>query len=157
MRYISMSPEEYLEQLPPDHQEAIQKLRHTILNHLPPGFVETINYNTIGYVVPKSLYPAGYHCDPAQPLPFMNIAAQKNFVALYHMGLYADEVLLQWFIQEYHNQSKSKLDMGKSCIRFKKLQDIPFTLIGELVNKISAQRWIELYEQNFKRKRKSPM
>jgi hypothetical protein len=105
----------------------------------------------LGYVVPHSKYPNGYHCDPKLPLPFMTIASQKNFVAFYHMGIYADQKLLQWFTDEYPKHSKAKLDMGKSCIRFKKLDQIPYKLIGELVSKVSAEKWIETYENNLKR------
>lgn len=151
MRYVATSPEDYLAQLPEEQQPAIEKLRQTVLHHIPPGFVECINYNMIGYVVPHSAYPAGYHCDPKQPLPFINLAAQKNFVALYHMGLYADETLLAWFTQEYPKHRKSKLDMGKSCLRFKKTADIPFDLIGELMHKMTVEQWIALYEKKFRK------
>jgi len=152
MKIEANSPEEYINQLPTDRQEIIQKLRQTILKNLPKGFEEVMIYNMIGYVVPKSIYPSGYHCDPKLPLPFINIASQKNFIALYHMGIYADENLLNWFQTSYKSQCKTKLDMGKSCIRFKKLNDIPCELIGELVSKISAQQWIDIYEKNFKNK-----
>jgi len=152
MKIEANSPEEYINQLPTDRQEIIQKLRQTILKNLPKGFEEVMIYNMIGYVVPKSIYPSGYHCDPKLPLPFINIASQKNFIALYHMGIYADENLLNWFQTSYKSQCKTKLDMGKSCIRFKKLNDIPYELIGELISKISAQQWIDIYEKNFKNK-----
>lgn len=142
--------QEYIDNLPEDRKEAINKLRKVILENLPKGFVETMSYGMIGYVVPNSLYPAGYHCDPKLPLPFMNIASQKNFIAIYHMGIYADEKLLNWFTEEYPKYSKTKLDMGKSCIRFKKINDIPYQLIGELAAKLSPQKWIELYEKNLK-------
>jgi len=105
----------------------------------------------LGYVVPHSVYPDGYHCDPKQPLPFMGLASQKNFISFYHMGLYADKKLMDWFTKEYPKHAKSKLDMGKSCIRFKKMDDIPFKLIGELVKKMSAKDWISLYEKNLKK------
>lgn len=105
----------------------------------------------IGYVVPHSLFPAGYHCDPKQPLPFLNLASQKNFVALYHMGLYAMPDMLDWFTTQWAAVSKRKLDMGKSCIRFKKPEEIPYALIGELVAKITPAQWIAVYEQNVKR------
>lgn len=140
------SPEQYMQQLPEDRKEVIAKLRKTVLDNLPEGFVEMINYGMLGYVVPHSLYPAGYHCDPALPLPFMNIASQKNFVALYHMGLYFDQELMDWFTAAYAKASKSKLDIGKSCIRFKKPEQIPFELIGQLTQKMSTQKWIALYE-----------
>jgi uncharacterized protein YdhG (YjbR/CyaY superfamily) len=146
--------EQYIQNLPEERKVVIQKLREIILTHLPIGFSEEIGYGMIGYVVPHSLYPAGYHCSPHLPLPFANIASQKNFVALYHMGIYADSALLDWFVKEYPQHSKSKLDMGKSCIRFKKMDQIPYELIGELMRKISVQKYIETYERAFKNKKK---
>lgn len=144
------NPDNYIDQLPEDRKEAFKKLRKSILKNLPKGFVETISYGMIGYVVPHSIYPAGYKCDPKLPLPFLNIASQKNFIAVYHMGIYADNKLLEWFTTEYPKHSSSKLDMGKSCIRFKKIDEIPYKLIGELASKISVQQWINLYESKFK-------
>jgi hypothetical protein len=126
-------------------------LRETILKNLPTGFEEQLSYGMIGYVVPHSIYPAGYHCDTKLPLPFMSIASQKNFVAFYHMGIYADAELLYWFVAEYPTHVKAKLDMGKSCIRFKKPEQIPFALLGELVSKMNPQDWIDLYEKNYKK------
>ncbi len=151
MQYNANSVDEYIHQLPEDRKEVITKLRATILKNLPKGFVEQINYNMPGYVVPHSLYPGGYHCDPKLPLPFMNIASQKNFVALYHMGIYANPEILAWFTTEYPKHCKRKLDMGKSCVRFKKMDDIPYELIGELVRKMTSQQWIEMYDKNVKR------
>ena len=145
------SVESYIEQLPEDRKEVFEKLRQTILENLPKGFSEVISYGMIGYVVPHSIYPDGYHCDPKLPLSFLNIASQKNFISLYHMGIYADPTLLEWFTTEYPKYSKRKLDMGKSCIRFKKLDEIPFDLIGELVQKMTVEQWIQLYESNFKK------
>lgn len=142
----SPETEKYLEQLPEDRREGIKQLRETIAENLPAGFAETISYGMIGYVVPHSLYPAGYHCDPKQPLPFINIASQKNHIALYHMGLYSRPDLLEWFTEEYAKHSKTKLNMGKSCIRFKKPEHIPYKLIGELSAKIKPEDWIEAYE-----------
>lgn len=141
----------YISQLPTERQDVIQKLRETILSNLPNGFEETMNYGMIGYVVPHSLYPKGYHCDPKLPLPFCNIASQKNFIAFYHMGVYANQELFDWFVGEYPKHCKSKLDMGKSCVRFKKMEDIPYQLIAELVTKISPQQWIDLYENTFRK------
>ena len=141
----------YIEQLPEDRKEVFEKLRQTILENLPKGFAEVISYGMIGYVVPHSIFPQGYHCDPKLPLPFINIASQKNFIALYHMGIYADPTLLEWFTAEYPKHSKRKLDMGKSCIRFKKLDEIPFALIAELVAKITVKDWIKLYESMLKK------
>ena len=126
MKYIANSPEEYIHQLPDERQDSFNKLRNTIVKHLPLGFEERMSYGMIGYIVPKSLYPAGYHCDPKLPLPFVNIASQKNFIALYHMGIYTDPELLQWFQTEYAQQCKYKLDMGKSCVRFKRMGRYPF-------------------------------
>jgi hypothetical protein len=151
MTIESISPENYIAQLPEDRQEAITALRQVILDNLPAGFEETISYNAIAYVVPKSLYPSGYHCDTTQPLPFLSLASQKNFIALYHVAMYADADLLAWFQQEYPKHSKLKLDMGKSCIRFKNLKQIPFALIGELAQKMTVQQWIELYEKAVKK------
>ncbi|MHA8070908.1 DUF1801 domain-containing protein [Aquirufa ecclesiirivi] len=147
----SLTPDEYENQLADDRKAVIAKLRETILQHLPPGFEETISYGMIGYVVPLSTYPAGYHCKIDEPLPFLSIASQKNFIALYHMGMYADEKLLQWFQDEYSKHAKSKLDMGKSCVRFKKMDDIPFKLIAELAQKITMADWISRYESIFKK------
>lgn len=146
------SPEEYISKLPTDRADAIAKLRAVILENLPEGFQETMNYGMIGYVVPHSTYPDGYHCTPKLPLPFLNIASQKNFIAVYHMGVYSSPELLDWFTSEYPIYVKTKLDMGKSCIRFKNAQKIPFELIGQLVSKMTVEEWIELYEKNIKRK-----
>lgn len=143
--------EQYLDELPADRQEPIRLLRDTILKNLPKGFEEIIRNDMINYVVPHRLYPAGYHCDPKQALPFASIASQKNFIAFYHMGIYAQPDLLNWFVEEYPKHSKTKLDMGKSCIRFKKSDQIPHKLIGEMAKKISVKDWINIYESNMKR------
>lgn len=152
MQVKATTIEEYIDGLPTERKNVILKLRELILENLPKGFVEAMNYGMIGYVIPHTLYPDGYHCDPNQPLPFINLASQKGFVAIYHMGIYADESLLNWFIKEYPKHSKAKLDMGKSCIRFKKLEFIPYDLIAELVKKMSAEQWIALYIKQFKSK-----
>ena len=146
-----MTVQDYINGVAEDKKEAFVKLRQTILKSLPKGFEETIIYNMIGYVVPLKIYPEGYHCDPKLPLPFINISAQKNFISLYHMGIYADQELLNWFTNEYPNHAKTKLDMGKSCIRFKKSNDIPFDLISELISKISVDHWIDIYTKKLKR------
>lgn len=146
-----ITPEQLIATAPEERKEAINKLRNTILENLPDGFKECINYGMISYVVPHSVYPAGYHCDPKLPLPFLSFASQKNFIALYHVGLYSDPALLDWFVSEYQKVSKTKLDMGKSCIRFKKPDQIPFELIGQLVAKMSPQDWISVYETALKR------
>ncbi|ADY51004.1 Domain of unknown function DUF1801 [Pseudopedobacter saltans DSM 12145] len=142
---------EYIEQFPIERKEILQKLRKTILENLPTGFEETISYGMIGYVVPHRIYPDGYHINSQLPLPFINIASQKSHIAIYHMALYADENLLNWFKQEYAKHSQAKPDIGKSCIRFKKTEQIPFLLIGKLVKKIKVQQWIKLYESSVKK------
>lgn len=145
---------EYLKEIPAERQEAFSKLRDTILKNLPKGFSEGMGYGMIGYSVPHSIYPAGYHCTPELPLPFAGLASQKNFIAFYHMGMYASPELLKWFTAEYPKHCKTRLDMGKSCVRFKKPDDIPFKLIGELMKKMSVKEWIALYEKNYKSQRK---
>lgn len=149
MQYKAISPDDYISQIPEERKEAIKKLRKVIQDNLPSGFEEGMNYNMIGYYVPHSVYPNGYHCDTSLPLPFMNIASQKNFIALYHMGMYAKKDLLDWFTTEYPKHCKYKLDMGKSCVRFKKIEDIPYDLIGQLTAKMSAKEWIQVYENAF--------
>ncbi|MEY3194184.1 MAG: hypothetical protein RIQ78_281 [Bacteroidota bacterium] len=150
MKYETSTPTEYVNAVDELRREAFAKLRDTILEHLPAGYKEGMGYGMIGYSVPHDLYPAGYHCDPKMPLPFVSIAAQKNFISLYHMGLYLDPVLFEWFVGEYPRHCKGKLDMGKSCIRFKKASDIPYELIGQLMQKISVALWVELYEARLK-------
>lgn len=151
MKIEANNPDEYIDKLPEDRQTAISKIRKILLDKLPDGFQETMSYGMIGYVVPHSTYPKGYHVNPKLPLPFINLASQKNYIALYHSGIYADPKLLAWFKNEYPKHSNSKLDVGKSCIRFKNLEDIPFRLIGELAEKISPQDWISNYETIIKR------
>ena len=154
MQFKSKTILEYISQLTEDRKEPISKLRNIINQNIDRGFSEEINYGMIGWVVPHSLYPEGYHCDPKLPLPFMSIASQKHFIAVYHMGVYANPKLLEWFISEYPKHCSTKLDMGNSCIRFKKIEKIPYNLIGELVAKMSANDWIMLYESNVKDARK---
>lgn len=151
MQSTAKTPAEYVDSLPDERKSVIENIRKTVLDNLPEGFEETMGYGMLGYVVPHSIYPSGYHCDPKTPLPFISVASQKNFIAFYHMGIYADETLLNWFIAEYPKHCKTKLDMGKSCIRFKKMNDIPYELLGQLVTKMSVQDWISLYEKNLKR------
>lgn len=151
MQSSAKTVEEYLNELPTDRKDCLNKLRAVINENLPEGFEEVMSYGMIGWVVPHALYPAGYHCDPKLPLGFMNIASQKNFVALYHMCIYGDAKLKDWFEKEYAAQCTTKLDMGKSCIRFKKLDQIPYKLIGELAAKITPQEWIRIYESSFKK------
>ncbi|UFH35043.1 DUF1801 domain-containing protein [Flavobacterium acetivorans] len=149
MQSAASTIKDYLTDIPEERKPAFLKLRETILNNIPKGFIEQMSYGMIGYLVPHDLYPKGYHCNPKLPLPFVNIASQKNFIALYHMGIYANPQLLQWFVDEYPKHSNQKLDMGKSCIRFKKMDQIPFDLIGELMQKISVDNWIDCYESKF--------
>lgn len=151
MQYKAESPEDYIKQLPPERQEAVTKLRNTVLKNLPKGFEEQISYGMLGFVVPHSLYPDGYHCDPKLPLPFINIASQKNFIALYHLGVYAKKELLDWFVGEYPKHVKTKLDMGKSCVRFKKMETIPYELVAELCAKMTVTEWIDVYGNAIKK------
>ncbi len=142
--------EEYILSLPEERQLIVHRIREIILKNLPEGFKEVIQYNMISYVVPHMIYPAGYHCDPKLPLPFISLASQKNYISLYHMGIYADKELLDWFTDTYKKHSKYKLDMGKSCIRLKRMNDIPYDLLGQLVTKMTVGKWIELYEESKK-------
>lgn len=152
MQSTAKTPQEYLENLPEDRKEAMSKLRNLILEKLPKGFEEGMYYGMLTYVVPFSTYPAGYHCDPKNmPLPFTSLASQKNFIALYNMGIYAKPEILNWFVSEYPNHSKQKLDMGKSCMRFKKMDQIPYDLIAELLTKITVEDWISTYEKLYKK------
>ena len=151
MKYQADTPAAYIAQLPEERKEVMEKLRKVILENLPNGFEEGINYGMIGYYVPHTVYPEGYHCSPDLPLPFMNIASQKNSVNVYNSGIYADKALYDWFLNEYPRHAGRKLDMGKSCIRFKYLDDIPYELIGKLCTKLSVQQWIEMYEKNIKK------
>ncbi len=151
MQIEATSPADYINKVPEDRKGPMKKLRSTLRKHLPKGFEETMGYGMIAYVVPHKTYPEGYHCDPKVPLPFINIASQKNFIALYHSGIYANKKLLDWFVAEYPKHSKRKLDMGKSCIRFKKPEEIPYELIAELAAKMTVEDWITIYEENVKR------
>ncbi len=151
MKYKAKDPEDYIAQLPEERKLVIAKLRELILSHIPEGFEEQMNYGMIGFVVPHSIYPPGYHCTPELPLPFMNIASQKNFVAFYHMGIYANKELYDWFVAEYPKYCSRKLDMGKSCVRFKKMDDIPYELLAQLIKKMTVSDWISLYEKQFKK------
>lgn len=152
MQSKATTPEQYLNELPEDRQEPMRKLREVITDNLPPDFTEAMSYGMLGYVVPHTVYPAGYHCDTKLPLPFMSIASQKNFIAVYHMGIYAIPELMEWFTTEYAKRVKGKLDMGKSCVRLKKMDQIPYDLFGELATKLTAQQWIDVYEKAFRNK-----
>lgn len=151
MKYKASSPEDYIKQLPEERQAVVAKLRQIISKNLPKEFEEQMSYGMLGFVVPHSLYPDGYHCDPKLPLPFINIASQKNFVALYHSGIYTKKELFDWFVGEYPKHVKTKLDMGKSCVRFKKMETIPYELIAELCTKMTVTEWIDVYENAIKK------
>lgn len=148
MQSTAKSPEEYIAQLPEDRKEVVQAIRKQILDNLPKGFEEVMQYGMLSYVVPHSIYPKGYHCTPELPLAFMSLASQKNSINLYSMAIYGSPQLLEWFTAEYSKHCKTKLDMGKSCIRFKKTNDIPYQLIGELSSKLTPEEWIKMYELN---------
>ncbi len=150
MQSKASTPDKYVAELPADRQAAMHELRKVIKKNIPKGFKEEMSYGMIGFVIPHSIYPDGYHCDPKLPLPFLAIASQKNFIAVYHMGIYADPKLLKWFTTEFSKHSNLKLDMGKSCMRFKKPDQIPFKLIGELAGKMTTKDWISLYENAFR-------
>ncbi|MDA0728126.1 MAG: DUF1801 domain-containing protein [Bacteroidetes bacterium] len=150
MRIEAATVDEYLHQVPQERKETLTALRKTILDNLPQGFEERMNYGMPSYVVPHALYPKGYHCDPELPLPFLSFASQKNFVALYHMGLYASEEAMLWFTSSWDATLWGKLDMGKSCIRFKKMDQIPLQTIGDLVSRMSVMDWVGLYERAFR-------
>ncbi len=151
MQSKATTVEAYVAELPEDRQKMINEFRKVIKKNLPKGFQECMNYGMIGWVVPHSKYPGGYHCNPKDPLPFMGLASQKNSVNFYHMGIYGDPKLLKWFKDEHAKASSKKLDMGKSCVRNKKAEDIPLKLIGELAAKISVDDWIARYEKMLKR------
>ena len=151
MQIKAKNVEDYIDQLPEDRKTVVSKIRDVIAENLPEGFSEAMSYGMIGYVVPHSIYPNGYHVDPNLPLPFINLASQKNYIALYHSGVYADPELLDWFVAEFPKHAKRKLDMGKSCIRFKHMDDVPYDLIGELVRRMSVDQWVKLYDAAVKR------
>lgn len=155
MPSTSTTVKEYLKEISEERAEYFNKLRDTILKNIPEGFEECMSYGMIGYVVPHNIYPNGYHCNPKLPLPYISLGSQKNFIALHHLGLYAIPELLEWFTTEYPKHSKIKLDMGKGCVRFKKADQIPYKLIGELVKKISLKDWVTKYEENIKPKAKA--
>jgi len=152
MKIEANSPQEYINKIPEERKEAMTKLRLAITKNLPQGFEETMSYGMIGYVVPHSIYPDGYHCEPSLPLPFMNLASQKNYIAIYHSGIYANEKMYEWFVHEYKKETGRKPDMGKSCIRLKQMDNIPYLLIGELASKITPQQWIKNYEKSIKKR-----
>lgn len=145
------TPDEYIDSLPEERRAAISAIREVINKNIPEGFEESVGYGMMGWSVPHSLYPAGYHCNPQQALPYMGLASQKNHIAVYSMSLYSDEALLAWFREAWPRHSDRKLDMGKSCIKFKKFEHVPLDLIGQLASKMTPQQWIETYERVMKR------
>lgn len=147
MKYVAKSPEEYISQLPEDRRFAVEKLRASIKQNLPSGLEETMSYGMIGYVIPHSVYPRGYHAKPSEPVPFISIASQKHHISLYHLGLYAFPDVLAWFQDEYTKAVKTKLDMGKGCIRFRNMAHIPYDLIARLCHKISVQDFLKKYDE----------
>jgi uncharacterized protein YdhG (YjbR/CyaY superfamily) len=149
MKIEANTVSEYLEKIEHSRKDAFVKLRDVIVQNIPEEFVECISYGMVGYVVPHSIYPNGYHCTPDLPLPFMHIACQKNYIALYSSTINMDKEVRGWFIDEYAKCMPSKIDIGKSCVRFKK--DIPYTLISELVAKVSVAEFIKVYESSFKK------
>ena len=149
MQSKAKTVDQYIGELPDDRKKAISELRKVIKKNLPKNFAEEMSYSMIGYVVPLSIYPKGYRCNPNLPLPYINLGSQKNYIALHHMGVYAYKKLLDWFVAEYPKHCKTKLDMGKGCIRFKKMDDIPYKLIGELSSKVTPQEWIAICEKTF--------
>lgn len=151
MKSDATSPAAYIAALPAERQTVVKKLRQVLRKNLPRGFKETMGYSMLAYVVPHSLYPAGYHCDPTRPLPFINLASQKQYVSLYHMGLYAGP-LLSWFEHQWPRHTEAKLDLGKCCLRLRKFEQIPYRLLGELAGKLTPQDWIRAYEKTVKRR-----
>jgi uncharacterized protein YdhG (YjbR/CyaY superfamily) len=151
MQIPAVSIDDYISKIPEERQEIFKNIFDTINDNLPKGFTNNISYGMVGWAVPLETYPAGYHCTPGSPLPFMALASQKNFIAFYHMGMYAKPELLNWFVEEFPKHSKRKLDMGKSCVRFKKMDDIPLELIAELSKRMTVEDWINTYESNFKK------
>jgi uncharacterized protein YdhG (YjbR/CyaY superfamily) len=147
LQYFTTTAAAYINAIPEERRPFIQKLREIVKSNLPKGFEEEMNYGMLGFVVPKSIYPKGYHCPPYPALGMISIASQKNFIGFYHMGLYMHKELMEWFVGEYPKHTKSKIDMGKSCVRFKKMDDIPYDLIAELCTKISVETYIERYEK----------
>lgn len=146
MQSKAKTVDEYIQSLPDDRKQIISDMRKVILKNLPKGFEETMQYGMISYVVPHKIYPSGYHCNPKDALPFIGLASQKNHIALYHMAVYQG-ALHDWFLGAWKKATDKKIDMGKSCIRFKKAGDVPLNLIGELSAKVTPEEWIDIYEK----------
>ncbi len=153
MQSKATTPEQFIDELPEDRKAIISAIRKAIRDNLPKGFEEVIGYGMLGYVVPHSIYPGGYHCTPKLPLPFINIASQKNHISIHHLGLYASKPMIDWFTAEWEKHTTKKMDMGKGCLRFKKAEDVPINLIEILAKKMSVEQWIEIYESNIKNKK----
>jgi hypothetical protein len=151
MRPAEMDVAEFLANLPDERRDAVAALRQAVRERLPEGFHEIVAKGMLHWVVPHSAYPAGYHCNPSDPLPFLSLANQKHAICLYHMGMYADPELHAWFTSEYPKHCKTRLDMGKSCVRFKKPEQIPLELVGELASKMTPAQWIARYESMIQR------
>jgi uncharacterized protein DUF1801 len=150
---VPSTPDEYIAGLPEERREIIAAIRKSVNDNLPAGCKECLTYGMIGWVVPHSLYPPGYHCDPKLPLGFMSLASQKNHIALYSMCLYGGNKHLEWFQNEWPKHTSKKLNMGKSCIRFTTPQDVPLELIARLASRVTPQQWIGIYEKALKRQR----
>jgi hypothetical protein len=153
MQSKAKTVQEYLDQLPDHRHEAISAVRDVMLKNLPKGFEEGMQYGMIGYFVPHSVYPDGYHCNPKEPLPYASLAAQKNYMSIYLMCIYGDEAHRDWFVEAW-NKTGKKLDMGKSCVRFKKLEDVPLKVVGQAMKRVSVKKYIDFYESATKGRRK---
>lgn len=151
MQSKAATVDQYIAELPEERQKVVSQLRKQIKKNLPKGFKETMGYGMLGWVVPHSMYPAGYHCNPKDPLPFMGLASQKHFVAVYSMAIYSNPELLKWFTDEYAKAGVGKLDMGKSCIRLKNMNRVPYELFGQLASKVTPEEWIGYYEKALKK------
>ena len=145
--------EEYLQALPGDRRAAISTVRETILANLPKGYEVRMNYGMIGYVVPHSIYPAGYHCNPAQPLTYASLGSQKNHIALYLMCVYGHAETAAWFRKAWEATGK-KLDMGKACVRFKRLEDVPLEVVGQVIARTPVKQYIATIENVLQNTRK---
>lgn len=146
MKSRATNIKEYLAELPEDRRKAIKIVRDVILKNLPKGYEEILQNGAIGYVVPHSIYPAGYHCDPKQPLPYVGLASQKNHMAIYMMCIYSDPDQEKWF-RDAWTKTGLKLDMGKSCVRFKKIEDVPLDVVGKAIKRVPVKKFIDFYEK----------
>jgi hypothetical protein len=146
MQSKAATVEEYLASLPPDRREALSAIRKVILANLGEGYEEGMGYGMMGYYVPHSVYPPGYHCDPSKPLPFAGMASQKQYISVYLMSVYGDGTPEEkWFRQAWAKTGK-KLNMGKCCVRFKRLEDAALEVIGEAIRRVPVKDFIKHYE-----------